>query len=169
MMTATSIVHHVQTVDPPWFQLLVLQQGQEVDLENRLSEISGFSVRTIDGKRCKNHCELFSEFSRALKFPAYFGNNWAALDECITDLEWAPAKGYVLLIKDAEELLIEDSQEECSKFIRIMKKAGEEWSIPQVGEWPRGATPFHILSILQDHKRQVLGDWGIPLLSLDVE
>jgi len=160
-------VGHFQTVDPPWVQLLVLEQGQLVELEKELCQIPDFIVRIIDSSKCTNSRELFSEFARVLKFPAYFGTNWAALDECITDLEWMPGKGYVLLIKNADQFLINGSQDDYASFVRIMKKAGEEWSIQQVGEWPRDPTPFHVLLIVSDDKRQSRAEWAIPEASLE--
>ncbi len=32
-----------------------------------------------------------------MSFPAYYGQNWDAFEECVTDLSWIPAKGYVLI------------------------------------------------------------------------
>ena len=168
-MKLLSLMDHFQTSDPPWVQLLVLKQGQKNDLEKRLNELSNLFIGVIDCNRCKDHRGLFSEFANVLKFPAYFGNNWAALDECITDLEWLPASGYVLLLKDADQLLVDDSREEYAKFVRAMKKAGEEWSIQQIGEWPRESTPFHVLLTIHDHKKEAREDWMVPSISLDTQ
>lgn len=166
-MAGLSIEDHIQTADPPWVQLLVVEQGRVLDLEKALGQTPGFVVRVIDGNKCKNPLELFSEFARVLNFPNYFGKNWAALDECITELDWEPAKGYVLLISDADQLLAEGSQQDYANFVGIMKKAGEEWSIPQVGEWPRSETPFHVFFIVSDTKRQSRADWAISEIKLD--
>jgi hypothetical protein len=38
-----------------------------------------------------------------LNFPEYFGVNWDALDECLSDMEWAPARGYRLILSGSEE------------------------------------------------------------------
>ena len=38
----------------------------------------------------------------ALEFPAYFGANWDAFEECLTDLSWHDAKGVVLLVEEVE-------------------------------------------------------------------
>jgi RNAse (barnase) inhibitor barstar len=39
---------------------------------------------------------FLSAVATALRFPAYFGMNWDALHDCLTDLSWQPAAGYVL-------------------------------------------------------------------------
>ena len=35
--------------------------------------------------------------AHALDFPSYFGMNWDALSDCLTDMSWRPAAGYALL------------------------------------------------------------------------
>lgn len=34
--------------------------------------------------------QLNDEFSAALQFSAYFGENWPAFNECLKDLDWLP-------------------------------------------------------------------------------
>ena len=40
----------------------------------------------LDGELCRSDRQFFDEAARALGFPAYFGHNWAAFDECFGDL-----------------------------------------------------------------------------------
>lgn len=35
--------------------------------------------------------KLLRTLADELQFPAYFGNNWDALEECLRDLSWLPA------------------------------------------------------------------------------
>jgi hypothetical protein len=42
---------------------------------------------------------LLSNMASALGFPDWFGHNWDALEDCLTDLSWRDAPGYVLLIE----------------------------------------------------------------------
>jgi hypothetical protein len=51
---------------------------------------------------------LLERVARALQFPAWFGGNWDALEDCLTDLSWAPAPGYVLLFEGAATIAADD-------------------------------------------------------------
>ena len=45
---------------------------------------------------------LLGRFGAALEFPDWFGGNWDALEDCLADLSWRPAAGYVLLLHGAD-------------------------------------------------------------------
>lgn len=49
---------------------------------------SGAYISYIRGMRCKTENDFFREISASFQFPSYFGENWAALDECLCDLDW---------------------------------------------------------------------------------
>ena len=40
---------------------------------------------------------LLQNIAAALRFPEWFGNNWDALEDCLSDLSWHDAAGHVLL------------------------------------------------------------------------
>jgi len=61
------------------------------------------SVR-IDLAGCRSKAELLARVADALEFPWWFGQNWDALADCLGDLEWLPAEGYVLLLDAADDL-----------------------------------------------------------------
>jgi RNAse (barnase) inhibitor barstar len=54
---------------------------------------------------------LFDEIAASFQFPWYFGENWDALDECLNDLAWLPARSYLLGIMDASQVLSEEEHE----------------------------------------------------------
>lgn len=47
---------------------------------------------------------LLQCIAKALAFPAWFGGNWDALEDCLSDLSWSDAGGHVLLLEGAESL-----------------------------------------------------------------
>ena len=70
------------------------------------SEFEHHNVRRVDmdGSRVRDEAGLFNSLAEAFLFPSYFGRNWDAVDECLRDLEWMPAAGYVLVVNHAAEL-----------------------------------------------------------------
>jgi hypothetical protein len=51
---------------------------------------------------------LLAQIARALEFPEWFGGNWDALEDCLTDLSWLQGAGHVLLFEDAAQLAPDD-------------------------------------------------------------
>lgn len=67
------------------------------------------AVRLIRGTRCHTEPNLFGEFAAALQFPLYFGQNWDALVDCLSDIaQWVQAEQTALIIADADHLLLHD-------------------------------------------------------------
>ena len=89
-----------------------------------------FALKIIQGAKGLTTGSLLTECARALDFPDYFGHDWDALEECLTDLEWLPAKGYILLITDAA-CVLPDDEEEYETFLEILRDAGEAWGTGQ--------------------------------------
>jgi len=48
----------------------------------------------------KNKAELLSFLSDAFSFPAYFGHNWDALADCLSDLIWENSPKITLVHQD---------------------------------------------------------------------
>jgi hypothetical protein len=42
---------------------------------------------------------LLQRMAKALRFPEWFGANWDALEDCLTDLSWSQAPGHVLIFE----------------------------------------------------------------------
>jgi hypothetical protein len=51
---------------------------------------------------------LLERFALALGFPAWFGGNWDALEDCLGDLGWRAGEGHVLLLTGYENLPADD-------------------------------------------------------------
>lgn len=52
--------------------------------------------------------EMLAAIARALDFPQWFGGNWDALEDCLSDLSWSDADGYVVLVEGAAGARAED-------------------------------------------------------------
>jgi hypothetical protein len=72
----------------------------------------------------------------AFQFPEYFGENWDAFADCLTDFAWCKAKGYVLLIENMESFA-DTSPEDMSIARGIFEDAA--------GHWKKQGTPFFVV------------------------
>lgn len=90
-----------------------------------------YYVVYIQGKRCKSLESVFHDFSVSLCFPYYFGYNWAAFDECLTDLEWIKFSKMLIVIEDFEHIcskeLFQKKQKEL--LLKYLEIAIEHWKI----------------------------------------
>lgn len=127
-------------LDGTW---LYIAETDPSPLTDRMWAIDGSSaaaVRFVRGMRMTNVNDLFNEWSAALQFPYYFGGNWAAVDECIVDLDWLHAEAYVLVVLEAGYALPDDN--DFSVLLKILRSAATEWSEPD--EF-RTARPFKVV------------------------
>jgi len=66
------------------------------------AKTAGLEVFKIDLGKARGKSGLFDAFAKALKFPQYFGKNWDALNDCLTDLNWLGDKGWVLILTNCK-------------------------------------------------------------------
>lgn len=67
-----------------------------------LADALGYTVFEADLAGCHDKAGLLDRLARAMAFPDWFGRNWDAWFDCLTDLGWhAPAPGYVLVLRHA--------------------------------------------------------------------
>lgn len=132
---------------PPWLVVAGMTASTIASTCWPLShELSGVvSVRYCRGARMQDVDACFQEFAAVYQFPSNCGQNWSAFSEVMRELEWMPSKGYICVVTDAEQFLVNDDVSEFKTFCKIMSGVGEEWATAiHDGEyWDRDETPFH--------------------------
>jgi hypothetical protein len=78
---------------------------------------SGIEVARIDPRERP----LFDAIGEALQFPDWFGRNWDALEDCLTDLSWRKAQGHVLLFESFAQ------GDELGVLIDVLGAAAQFW------------------------------------------
>ncbi|PNG52887.1 Barstar (barnase inhibitor) [Variovorax sp. WDL1] len=95
------------------------------------------------------HCteQVFNEISAALQFPYYFGENWAALEDCLSDLSWLESDSYLLCITASRELLLEEDALAFKSFVTSLNSVADGWAgaNPNLELFGRVPVPFHVL------------------------
>lgn len=96
-------------------------------LSAQLETASGLHVGVIDGAHCTSKPKLLDQFGHAFVFPGYYGRNWDALSDCLTDLSWLSCGAFALLIRHAEQLLAE-SEPDLDVLAEILEDAAKHWA-----------------------------------------
>lgn len=93
-----------------------------------------FAAVAIDLAGCSDKQEALARFQAALKFPDWFGGNWDALADCLADMSWWPAAGYLLLLEHAGEWR-EAEPEEFDTALGIIEEAAQGWAVQHKPFW----------------------------------
>ena len=70
---------------------------------------------------------VLDAFASALRFPDWFGGNWDGLADCLTDLSWLEAPGYLLVLRPAPAIAARLGEEDFATLIGILQEAAEFW------------------------------------------
>ncbi len=87
---------------------------------------AGFACFHIEGRNIGRKDQLLSHFAHALHFPNHFGDNWDALEECLTDLEWIDGEGYLIYYDHIDGLLAEHP-DQFETLVEILRDAVDSW------------------------------------------
>jgi RNAse (barnase) inhibitor barstar len=77
---------------------------------------------------------LLRAIAETLAFPDWFGENWDALEDCLTDLSWHDASGYVLVLENCGALS-RTNPEVFETAMEIFDSAAEYWYDEDVPFW----------------------------------
>jgi len=112
-----------------------------IDLPSARNELGAQEIRLFDFEAIgiDNKERLLDAIASAMQFPDYFGRNWQALIDCLHDMRWSPANGYVLAIIAADQLWMHSPQL-AGTLVEIWLSGAQYWS--QYGK------PFHLVFVV---------------------
>ncbi len=79
---------------------------------------------------------LLAQLAEAASFPDYFGHNWDAAAECLSDLNWLPGSGYLFVVRCAEQFRLRHHDLDAV-LVDVLLEAIDYWTAQGV--------PFHVL------------------------
>lgn len=80
----------------------------------------------VELRGCMDKTQLLERCADVLRFPSWFGQNWDAFFDCLADLSWRPARGYVLLLEHADTMR-RDAPESLDTALAILGDAASAW------------------------------------------
>lgn len=110
-----------------------LPQGDIADLIAG-AEAAGCLVQHVDLRGARNRDETLEAIGRSLGFPEWFGHNWDALADCLLDLGWRPAEGYVVILEHCDGLHAR-AEADFVTLMQVFQNAANEWREQGVPFW----------------------------------
>lgn len=101
------------------------------------AERAGWRPFPLDGRGVRDKDSFLSRCAEAFGFPDWFGGNWDALEDCLNDLEWAPARDGRLVLYEAWSELADADQASFRTALDVFAEA--------VAAWRDTATPMSVL------------------------
>ncbi len=95
---------------------------------------AGCLVLRVDLAAACNKEQMLAAIARALRFPEWFGHNWDALTDCLLDMGWLPAMGYVIILEHCDGI---HGRAE-SDFVTLMQtfqEAANTWREDELPFW----------------------------------
>ncbi len=105
-----------------WF----LAAHKEPRALQKLARQAGFAFFHIEGRNIGRKEQLLNHMATAMGFPKEFGENWDALEDHLTDLEWVDAEGY-LLYYDHIDPLLQEHPDQFETLVEILRDAVASW------------------------------------------
>src|SRR5579862_4463551 len=91
------------------------------------SKQAGLAMFRIDISQARDRKDFLNVIAKVLQFPDWFGYNWDALNDCLTDLEWLSTKtGYVLLFENADRFAA-GHKHDFRQAMDVFRAASEYW------------------------------------------
>jgi len=122
------------------------------------NDVPGSTGVTVDGEACRTRRGLLAEWARALDFPGYFGHNWDAFADCLTDRAWPevadPDHPTELLgplsvaVRHGERLLVDERPDQLTTFLVVLDDVATGRTLLQPGPHWSPDEPRLLLTLL---------------------
>ncbi|MGE5470154.1 MAG: barstar family protein [Bacteroidota bacterium] len=125
-----------------------LPAPRRLDLLEMVNQ-ANFLLLTADVGACHGIGEVLVDFGKALHFPPWYGTNLDALHDCLSDPDWHPERGVVILISGLEALRRRDP-ENFPRLLDVLAAACRSRSAGQPPLWVLSTTPARGLASLPE-------------------
>ncbi|MCW5605177.1 MAG: barstar family protein [Burkholderiales bacterium] len=104
----------------------VYQAGPDTRCIMEAARETGMAAWRVDIGRVHGKADFIGLLAAALEFPEGFGANWDALADCLADLSWHPATGYVLILEHGKHFG-SGHHEEFVVAVEVLKSVADNW------------------------------------------
>lgn len=88
----------------------------------------------VDLSSACDKASMLDAVAKALRFPEWFGHNWDALNDCLRDMGWLPALGYVITLEHCDGIHAQ-AEEDFVTLLQLFQQAADEWREDEKPFW----------------------------------
>ncbi|MEV5980601.1 barstar family protein [Streptomyces sp. NPDC052114] len=88
---------------------------------------AGWTIWTLPLAGVRDKAGLMERCARGLELPDWFGRNWDALADCLTDLSWAPPAPGRLLVASGWQEYARTAPQEWETAQEVFSAAVDHW------------------------------------------
>jgi RNAse (barnase) inhibitor barstar len=119
--------HMIFNPDGPALSVLAATPSQVCDLMVAwIPTHREWDIFRVRGEKSSDKATFLTELSAVLQFPYYFGYNWDATWECITDLYWLKGASFLIIFDSAHHLL-SASEDDFQVLLQSLTEAHDRW------------------------------------------
>jgi RNAse (barnase) inhibitor barstar len=93
---------------------------------SKFAQGEGMAFFHLEGKKIEKKEQFLNHAAVAMKFPSHFGNNWDAFYDCLTDMEWVEAEGYLVYF-DHTDAFADHHESQLETVIELFQDAVDYW------------------------------------------
>jgi RNAse (barnase) inhibitor barstar len=93
----------------------------------KLCDLKRVRLFRIDARGTRTKRAFLSACAHGMAFPRWFGNNWDALADCLTDLDWATADAYLVVLENVQGLAAA-APPDFHQALEIFEQAASTWA-----------------------------------------
>lgn len=95
---------------------------------------AGLAAYRINLAKAGDKAQLLATIAKSMKFPDWFGHNLDALADCVADMGWKPAEGYLVVLEHCDGIHGK-SEADFSSVLNVFEQAADEWREQGVPFW----------------------------------
>jgi RNAse (barnase) inhibitor barstar len=98
------------------------------------AKAGGLAAFRVNLAKAGDKEHMLAAIAKSLKFPDWFGHNFDALADCLADMGWKPADGYVVLLEHCDGIHGK-AEEDFVSALNIFEQAATDWREEGVPFW----------------------------------
>jgi RNAse (barnase) inhibitor barstar len=93
---------------------------------SKLAKAKKWAFFHLEGQKIEKKEQFLNHAAVAMKFPSHFGQNWDAFYDCLTDMDWVEAEGYIIYF-DHTDSFVAHHESQLETVIELFQDAVDYW------------------------------------------